>query len=354
MDRLGATNSMETTAYAKLSIAVNPYQAGDTWYRDMRTPGFAGKLAPNSDNSVQWLAKQIVADARFAEATVKFWWPSIMGSEVAEPPEAEGDADFEGLLLAANAQGAEVTRLANGFRRGFTGRSAYNLKDLLVEIVLSKWFRAAAVEDADPVRSVALRDAGAKRLLTPEELERKTAAITGFKWGRKPRISQAYRGDYTRLTDDFRLLYGGIDSDGITERARDITTVMAGVAKRHATEVSCPVVMRDFFLVPEAERRLFCGIDRFVTPGLELGAFLRDRGELLPRREGDTLIDRSVDGGHQDGAIGLHQRLLGCGRRQPTGISISIGWMCATPRAGSSQVASWRSSSHRRIAEAKP
>ena len=256
--------------YAKLSIAVNAYQAGDTWYRDMRTPGFDGKVAPNSDNSVQWLAKQIVADPRFAEATVKFWWPAIMGSEVAEPPEDEGDADFEGLLLAANAQGAEVTRLANGFRRGFKGRSAYNLKDLLVEIVLSKWFRAAAVEDADPVRSVALRDAGARRLLTPEELDRKTAAITGFKWGRKPRISAAYRGDYTRLTDDLRLLYGGIDSDGITERARDITTVMAGVAKRHAAEVSCPLVMRDFYLVPEAERRLFSESDITARPGVEL------------------------------------------------------------------------------------
>ena len=162
MDRLASHELYGDDGFAKLSIAVNPYQQGDTWYRDMRAPGFNGKLASNSDNSVQWLAKQIVADARFAEATVKFWWPAIMGSEVAEPPEDEGDADFEGLLLAANAQGAEVTRLANGFRRGFKGRSAYNLKDLLVEIVLSKWFRAATVEDADPVRSVALRDAGAR------------------------------------------------------------------------------------------------------------------------------------------------------------------------------------------------
>ena len=257
---------------AKLSVSVNPYEEGDTWYRDMRTPGFKGKAAPSSDNSVQWLAKQIVADERFAEATVRFWWPSIMGSEVAEPPEDEGDADFPGLLLAANAQGAEVTRLANGFRTGFQGRSAYNLKDLLVEIVLSKWFRATAVEDANPVRSVALGDAGARRLLTPEELDRKTAAITGFAWGRKPRISGVHRGDYTRLTDDFRLLYGGIDSDGVTERARDVTTVMAGVAKRHAAEVSCPVVMRDFYLVPDAERRLYAGFDPFVTPGFEFGA----------------------------------------------------------------------------------
>ena len=258
--------------FAKLSIAVNPYQQGDTWYRDMRTPGFAARLAPNSDNSVQWLAKQIVADTRFAEATVKFWWPSIMGSEVAEPPEDEGDADFEGLLLAANAQGTEVARLANGFRRGFPGGAAYNLKDLLVEVVLSKWFRADTVEDADPVRGGALRNAGARRPLTPEELDRKTAAITGFQLGREPRISGAHRGQHSRLADAYRLLYGGIDSDGVTERARDITSVMAGVAKRHAAQVSCPVVMRDFYLVPEAERRLFAGIDRFVTPGLEFGA----------------------------------------------------------------------------------
>ena len=137
--------------FAKLAVEANAYQIGDTWYRDMRAPGFAGELAPNSDNSVQWLARQIVADERFAEATVKFWWPAIMGTDVAEPPEDEADADFEGLLLAANAQGAEVTRLARGLRRGFHGRAAYNLKDLLVELVLSKWFRADAVPNAHPV-----------------------------------------------------------------------------------------------------------------------------------------------------------------------------------------------------------
>ena len=254
---------------AKLSVAVNAYEGGDAWYRDMRKPGFNGKLTPNSDNSVQWLATQIVADERFAEATVKFWWPAIMGSEVAEPPENEGDADFEGLLLAANAQGAEVTRLANGFRRGFQGSSAYNLKDLLIEIVLSKWFRANTVEDANPVRNVALRDAGARRLLTPEELARKTASLTGIQWGREFPISDPSRGNINALSGEYRLLYGGIDSDGITERSRDVTSVMAGVASRHAAEVSCPIVLRDFYLVPEAERRLFSESDITARPGVE-------------------------------------------------------------------------------------
>ena len=118
---------------------------------------------------------------------------------------------------------------------GFPDRPAYNLKDLLVEIVLSKWFRADRGREMS--RPGSLRGAwemqGARRLLTPEELERKTAALTGFRVGSPNRASARIvsRGATARLTDDFRLLYGGIDSDGITERARDLTTVMAGVAE---------------------------------------------------------------------------------------------------------------------------
>ena len=255
--------------FAELSAMVDPYQEGDTWYNDMRRPGFDGALAPNPDNSLQWLAQQIVADDRFAEATVKFWWPAIMGSEVTEPPEDAADADFEGRLLAFNAQDAQVERLANGFQDGFQGSPyTYNLKDLLTEIVLSEWFRADAVTDSDPVRRVALQNAGARRLLTPEELDRKTAALTGFQWGRGINSRPWDIGSplHSELTDNFRLLYGGIDSDGITERARDITSVMAGVAKRHAGQASCPVVMRELYLLPDEERRLFAGIDPYVTP----------------------------------------------------------------------------------------
>ena len=247
--------------FARLSVSANEYQVGDTWFRDMRMPGFDGRLAPNPDNSVQWLSQRIVADPRFSEATVKFWWPALMGSEVTRPPEDEGDAGFEGQLLAATAQGAEVTRLANHFRRGFHGGLAYNLKDLLVEIVLSRWFRADAVTDVDLVRQVALQGAGAKRLLTPEELARKTAAITGVQWGRTIPTDVRQGRFPSALTRSYRLLYGGIDSDGVTERGRDLTSVMAGVARRHAVSVSCPLVVRELYLVPEAERRLLGGID---------------------------------------------------------------------------------------------
>ena len=287
--------------FAEMSVALvneaHICQEGDTWYRDMRVLGFGGEVASNSDNSVQWLAQQIVADERFAEATVKFWWPAIMGSEVAEPPEEEEDADFEGRLLAANAQGAEVARLARGFRHDSRGGLEYNLKDLLVEMVLSEWFRAEALEDEDPVRRVALRDAGARRLLTPEELARKTAALTGFQWGR--RINADCEPDCDRLTssltDQFRLIYGGIDSDGITERARDITSVMAGVAKLHAAWASCPIIVRELYLLPESKRRLFAGIDRSVTPPEGANAIRDKLVELHDKLLGVQVTPHSPD-----------------------------------------------------------
>ena len=260
--------------YARLGVIANAYEEGDTWYRDMRSPGFATEPAPAGEDSLRWLAQQIVDNRRFAEAAVKFWWPAIMGSEVAEPPAEEGDADFQGQLLAANTQSAEVRRLAHGFRQGFHGGSAYNLKDLLIEMVLSKWFRADALNEADLVRKVALRYAGARRLLTPGELARKTAALTGYQWGRH--IDTGCGGDCDALPNnligDFKLLYGGIDSDGITKRAREITSIMAGVAKRHAVRTSCPAVVRELFLLPDEDRRLFSGIDPSVTPKVNFSA----------------------------------------------------------------------------------
>ena len=246
----------------------SPYRRGDTWYRDMRQPGFDGTAAPNADNSVRWLAERIAADPRFAEAAVRFWWPAIMGAELTRPPEDEGDSDFEARLVAATAQLEEVRRLAEAFRRGIAGGRSFNARDLLAEIALSPWFRAESLGKSDPVRDAALYQAGIERLLTPEELERKTEAISGYVWGRS-----VYRDGarYSHLSNTlevsrYELVYGGIDSDGITVRAGDITPLMAAVAQRHAIKVSCPIVQREFFLLPDEDRRLFGGIDRTVSP----------------------------------------------------------------------------------------
>ena len=252
--------------------SASPYRTGDSWFRDMRMPGFGDALAPSADNSLQWLAERIVEDDRFAEAAVKFWWPSILGVEVVSPPEDGTDPDFQGRLLASTAQANEVRRLAEAFRTGIAGGQPYNAKDLLAEIALSPWFRAASLAGQDPIRDAALREAGIERLLTPEELNRKTEAVSGIVWGRQyHRMTSSARYTFSRLTaptsaGDYGLLYGGIDSDGITKRTGDMTPLMAAVAQSHAAEVSCPIVRREFFFWPEEKRLLFDGIKKSDTP----------------------------------------------------------------------------------------
>ncbi len=246
-----------------------PYRKGDTWYRDMREPGFGGEPAPNADNSLQWLAQKIVADERFAEAAVKFWWPAITGREVASPPEGANDAGFEGALLASASQAAEVSRIAKAFRSGIANGRPYNGRDLLTEIVLSPWFRAESLAVSNPVQREALRHAGAERLLTPEELELKTEAITGYAWGRRKARWQSRGmivGYLTAHSGTYKLLYGGIDSDGITTRTGDMTPLMAGVAQSHAIQAACPITHKELYVASDPERRLFGGIDLAIAP----------------------------------------------------------------------------------------
>ena len=279
-DQYGGMDSLPELYKHSQDGSNSPYVDGDTWYRDMRMPGLGDEAAPNAENSVQWLAQKIVTDDRFAEAAVKFWWPAIMGVEILDPPEDSNDPGAQGHLVAATAQAAEVNRLAAAFRTGIAGGSAYNGRDLLAEIALSPWFRAESFTGEDSVRATALRDAGVARLLTPEELNRKTDSVAGFVWGRHFRQTMnPERGELLSYLDDFRggvgdstyqLLYGGIDSTGIITRATDMTPVMAAVAQSHAAEVGCPIVRREFFFLEDGNRRLFDGISKFDTPVSEI------------------------------------------------------------------------------------
>ncbi len=250
-----------------------PYRDGDRWYRDMAAPGIGKLRLSDPDRSLRWLAGQIVLDRRFALAAVRFWWPAIMGADITLPPEDPNDPGYDAQLLAATAQQAEVERIADIFRKGSQGGRPYDGKDLLAEIFLSPWFRADSLARVNDVQRAALRDAGARRLLTPEELARKTEMVSGYVWGRSSwrmaegskTLDRSFLDDYLNEST-YGILYGGIDSGGITERTREMTPVMMAVARTHAAEVSCPIVEREFFFWPSEKRRLFAGIDKFATP----------------------------------------------------------------------------------------
>ncbi len=270
-DKRGGTDSLPRLYKYPTDGTTSPYQRGDTWFRDMRDPGFGDSTAPSADNSLQWLAEQIVADERFAKAAVRFWWPAVMGVDLVEPPSDSSDPDFDALLAASGSQTLEIDALATSFRDGFGDGDPYIARDLLAEIVLSPWFRAESMTGDDSVRKAALRHAGVARLLTPEELAAKTEALTGYVWGRRFRKPFELGEPRSKLHDPqdfsgYQLLYGGIDSDGITERSGDITPLMAAVAQSHAAEVSCPIVRREFYYWPDESRLLFDGITKFDTP----------------------------------------------------------------------------------------
>jgi len=237
------------------------YQSGDTWYADMRKPGIDGKEAVDNTNSMQWLAQEIIDDSRFSSATVKFWWSGLMGQDALEAPENSSDANFSALLDAYEAQQETIGQLASDFSED------YQLKALLIDMLMSPWFRVSTSESIsgiDGERKISLDNIGAGRLLTPRELENKTYHLLGFRWG-EAETWRSPEGYTTHLRNTFRIDYGGIDSNGITERMRQMTAIMSNTAQAQALAMACPAVVLDFNR-NETDKILFAGIDRTVTP----------------------------------------------------------------------------------------
>ena len=58
------------------------YQAGDTWFRDMRAPGFDGGLVIILIILFSWLGERIANDPRFATAAIKFCGRRLWGQRL--------------------------------------------------------------------------------------------------------------------------------------------------------------------------------------------------------------------------------------------------------------------------------
>ncbi|MFT7220943.1 MAG: hypothetical protein ACI8Z1_002564 [Candidatus Azotimanducaceae bacterium] len=181
-DSYGGLDSLPDTCKYPENIGGNTdpseYQHSDTWFRDMRAPSFEGRFAPRIDNAVQWMVAEIADDPRFAAAAVKFWWPVLMGALPVLAPEVSTDVTFTRQLDAFEAQNTFIEELGVSFASGIKGRSAFSGKDMLVELMMSHWFRAdRAVSEADRENYVV--EMGTRRLLSPEELEAKGLALFG-------------------------------------------------------------------------------------------------------------------------------------------------------------------------------
>ena len=112
------------------------YHQGDTWYRDMRAPGFNGEVAKGQRDSLQWLGYRIANDPRFAAATVRFWWPAVFGAEPLNAPEDLDGPNYDQRLKAFNEQEQLVNELAWKFEA-----SGFRAKALFADMAMSKWYR---------------------------------------------------------------------------------------------------------------------------------------------------------------------------------------------------------------------
>ena len=243
------------------------YQVGDTWYRDMRRPGFEGKVAGGSRDSIQWLGYRVANDPRFAEAAVRFWWPAVFGVDPLLPPTDADARDYEQHLRAFAEQDKLIKSLADKFKT-----SGFSAKALFAEMVLSPWYRRSEVADAAiaSARSMELASVGRGRLLTPEELDRKTLAIFGRTWRQWEEGPNPH--DFTRETAlsghraQFKVFYGGMDGATVTSRNRELTPLMSNVVESMATDLACQVVIQDFNRPPD-QRMIFDQIDGKTVPG---------------------------------------------------------------------------------------
>lgn len=243
------------------------------WYKDMFQAGFEGEDMPAEERwrSLQWLGERTAKDPRFAVAMVEHVYYILTGRKVLLPPK-----DLDDPLFAAKRRAyLEQRKLIETTAQRFSSNQ-FNLKGVFKDLIVSDFYRAdgLATVVSDPQRRAELDDIGLVRMLAPEQVERKVGAVFGKPWG--------------RLNDQLAMLYGGIDSKEVTERASDPSGAMGAIQRIMANDIACAQVLRDFAREP-SERILFPKIEPDLLPGVSA--------------EDDAAIRQQI--------VALHERILG-------------------------------------------
>jgi hypothetical protein len=243
------------------------------WFKDMFPAGFEGQPLPPDQRwrSLQWLGERTAKDPRFAVAMVEHAYYILTGRKVLLPPKDLDDPLFRARHRAYEEQRKQVEAIAADF-----AKTGFNLKSVFKAWIASEFYRAdgMATASADPKRRAELDDVGLVRMLAPEQVERKVLAVFGQPWG--------------KLNEQMAMLYGGIDSKEVTERAVDPSGAMGAIQRILANDVACRQTGLDFSRDPK-DRILFADIEPDVVPGAS--------------PESDAKIRRTI--------VHLHERLLG-------------------------------------------
>ncbi len=248
--------------YPKDANNVAYYKAGDNWFRDVKAPGYGATPMPGgftgNPTALQWLGQQVANDPRYALGAVHFWYEGVFGRAPLKTPFDQTSPQYAGLLAAYSAQNAEFEAIAGRFRSD-RGNGAYNVKDLLVDLVLSQWFRAERAASLNAARAVELHDVGSVNMLPPSQLNQKLLGVVGQGWAE---FNNPYAG--------WALNYGDFDGVQRVNRAKSHTMMQSIAVDRLVAVRSCAFTKGDFDK-PVADRLLFPSVALTDTPATSAG-----------------------------------------------------------------------------------
>jgi len=249
----------------------------------MAPPGFGDVALPTGARreALQWLGTQISRDRRFALAAVHNMYRGLTGQTALAPPEDLEDPNYDIDIVAFDAQREMFDAITDTFVD-----DDHNLKSAVRELVLSPYFRAVDLDAFGQTRSDELDSLGMARLLTPELLNRRLEAVLGYPW-------RASTNSTDYLLREYRIFYGGIDSNNVTRRIEAPNGLIGNIGLRMSAQMACRAVPHDF-TEPMEERLLF----PFVEP------------TYAPEDVNGFVIDEAVNGIRQN-IVYLHQHLLG-------------------------------------------
>ncbi|MGZ8253794.1 MAG: PKD domain-containing protein [Burkholderiaceae bacterium] len=239
------------------------YKLGDTWFRDGKAPGYFGTAMPGgvtgNPTALQWLGGQVAADQRYAVGAVHFWFRAVFGREPLKAPLDSSTPENANRLSAYNAQNEVFQDVANRFRTN-RGNGAFNVKDLLADLVMSPWGRAEAATGLTAGRMIELGDLGPFNMLNPVHLNRKLTSLVGQNFN-----------DFNNPYAGFGLNYGDFDGINRTQRAQEHTMMQSIAIDRLVATRSCSFAQNDFNKT-QATRLLFPKVMLADTPATAAGA----------------------------------------------------------------------------------
>jgi len=242
------------------------FSAGDKWHDDMLPPGFNSVQMPPSNygNGIMWLGAQIPRDSRFGISVAQVMFRGLVGDEPLSFPQDKAAKDYTDHVRAFTVQSDWFVKTGADF-----AASNFDLRKLVVAIVRSSYFRA---KSGDAGKDALHDGLGQGRLLTPEMLGRKYKATTGLYYfanesieKNEARAKDDYRRNDLIIDNDWRLTYGGIDSEDVTKRAETMSPIMLATSQYTASIVACRSTSYDF-TKPAADRRLFKNVELTTTP----------------------------------------------------------------------------------------